>query len=60
MTNELLIVSGGKWTADGRWVVIGPMIEGGPDTIVFDPSNGMNGPDDCIQFTKDQGEINDH
>lgn len=47
MDNLLRIVSGGRWTVDGRWVVVGPMVEGGPDVILFDPCNGMNGPDDA-------------
>ena len=57
------IVCGGRWTQDGRWVVVGPMMEGGPEVIVFDPCNGMKGPDDwtmahvdlmdCFLFVRD-------
>ena len=46
MSGDLRIVCGGHWTADGRWVVVGPMMEGSPEVILFDPSNGMAGPED--------------
>lgn len=46
MSDDLRIVCGGRWTVDGRWVVVGTMMEGGPEVILFDPANGMEGPDD--------------
>jgi hypothetical protein len=33
-------VSGGKWTADGRWVVVGDLVPG-VEVILFDPHNAM-------------------
>lgn len=30
-------MSGGKWTIDGRWVVVAP-----DDSIAFDPHNGSH------------------
>lgn len=63
MDDQLRIVSGGRWTQDGRWVVVGVMVEGGPEVIVFDPCNGMKDAadwtmalvdlHDCMHFVQD-------
>jgi hypothetical protein len=46
------IVCGGKWTIDGRWVVVAPWH--GRERIVFDPGNGDPWIDlwDCLDYTK--------
>lgn len=65
MENELRIVSGGHWTTDGRWVVVGPWVEGGLDCILFDSDPGYRlepddtlmllvGLQDCIDFVKEK------
>lgn len=51
------IVSGGKWTADGRWVVLGHWLSQDYESIIFDPGNGDPWLDiqDCIQYTQENG-----
>jgi hypothetical protein len=46
------VVSGGKWTIDGRWVVISKWY--GVESIVFDPDNGDPFWDiaDCHEFIR--------
>lgn len=46
MSDDLRIVCGGRWTQDGRWVVIGSMFQDSPEVILFDPGNGMKGAED--------------
>lgn len=48
------ITCGGKWTIDGRWVVVGQMFDDGPTVILFDPSNNDPWLDlaDCWDFVK--------
>jgi hypothetical protein len=49
------IVSGGKWTNDGRWVVIGPFMgHFNVIVILFDPDNGDPWSDlfDCEKFVR--------
>lgn len=58
------IISGGKWTGDGRWVVVGPwtsahLNETFPEVIVFDPAfagNPWQGLQECIDWVKEQME----
>lgn len=55
MSTALRILSGGHWTVDGRWVVVGTMY--GREVIVFDPRTG-DASDDvlaCIRFAQDIG-----
>jgi hypothetical protein len=53
---DLRIISGGRWTLDGRWVVIGPMY--GTTMIVYDPGNGDPWTDiqDCLRFVRENDE----
>lgn len=47
------ITSGGRYTIDGRWVVVGSMFEDGPEVILFDPHNAdfyPTDPDPMIQL----------
>lgn len=53
--STLRVVSGHPWTVDSRWVVVGQMVDGGPEGIVFDPGNGpySTDPDDCTNAWMD-------
>lgn len=50
------VVSGGKFTIDGRWVVVGKWY-GDFESIVFDPDNGPGWElldlRDCMDFVKE-------
>lgn len=51
------IVSGGRWTIDGRWVVVAH-VWGDFESIVFDPDNGDPWMDlhECIAFRREHEE----
>lgn len=44
MFSNMRIVSGGPWTVDGRWVVVGPYVEDADhDSVLFDPPIAIDG-----------------